>query len=339
MRALFLDVGHGSCTILITDNYEAVLVDCGRRSKEVITALDRYRVKRIRLLCLTHSDIDHTGGAAGVLHEYCGRIDKILVPMDKRLNETSFCKKLSAQIKDGLVEENSVLAMVLEARPRVVLRGRHDRSCIQLLAPNAAHKVLSKTPNGMSGVIEIKVGRSRAVLCGDSTIHQWKTIASSWGSAEGVDIVAVSHHGGSMGADEGELAWLYSGVLRPRYAVVSVGTSNDHGHPREDVVHALRESGAHVLCTQITDKCCDSIHNVSRTAVKNTEPGRANAALVERPSRGRHVACAGTIVADLSKEGMVVHRRHQHRAFVDSLHEASAVKPLCRASREQAHVR
>jgi competence protein ComEC len=59
-----------------------------------------------------------------------------------------------------------------------------------------------------------------------------------------VEVLKIAHHGS---ADDGLVDELRT--LRPRVAVISVGAENDYGHPRAEILTALRAQRAAVYRT------------------------------------------------------------------------------------------
>ena len=61
---------------------------------------------------------------------------------------------------------------------------------------------------------------------------------------ETVDVLKVSHHGSKDGTSEELL-----NILKPRLAVISVGSKNKFGHPTKEVLDRLKENGIEVKRT------------------------------------------------------------------------------------------
>jgi hypothetical protein len=173
------------------------------------------------------------------------------------------------------------------------------------------------------------------------------------------DILAVPHHGGvispghaarslrgGMAADGGstvqeDLDWLSKRAIHADYAVISVGTNNAYGHPRAEVVDAVRggipksRNQVLVLCTQITKRCCNAV------MLGRIRPGVLHPlfpALCDAGSgRGRKddrggIACAGTVVAEIGENHVNITRLNDHQHGVDALKKLDGATPLCRES-------
>lgn len=145
-------------------------------------------------------------------------------------------------------------------------------------------------------------------------------------------VLAVPHHAGRAHATPEELTWLFDEALAADVAVISVGTSNTHGHPRQDVIQALTAAGTKVLCTQITRRCNDDLESVRPGVLRPLRyPGKSSP-IRELTGGGnsRNVACAGTVCVTLTAAGIEVDRLAEHQLAVDRLATAGPRCPLCR---------
>ncbi|MDD3002538.1 MAG: MBL fold metallo-hydrolase [Candidatus Shapirobacteria bacterium] len=61
-----------------------------------------------------------------------------------------------------------------------------------------------------------------------------------------IDILKVSHHGSKNGTSEELLK-----ILKPKMAIISVGTKNRFGHPTKEVLKRLREKGIKIWRTDL----------------------------------------------------------------------------------------
>ena len=129
-----------------------------------------------------------------------------------------------------------------------------------------------------------------------------------------------------MGADEAGLRWLFGQTIIPQVALISVGSANTKGHPRPEVIRALKEAGARILCTQITPQCHDELKAYGQVSLNlNLRLHQALSPDSLQAKRSKHVACAGTIVADLLDGLVRFGIAAQHEALV----RQKVKTPLC----------
>ncbi|MEA1962604.1 MAG: Ada metal-binding domain-containing protein [Bacillota bacterium] len=97
--------------------------------------------------------------------------------------------------------------------------------------------------NNYSAVLRIEYGRTAYLFTGDAEDVSEKEMLSSGLTLES-DLLKVGHHGSSSSSMDSFLQ-----AVQPKYAVISVGTDNDYGHPAATTIKNLRAVGAQVYRT------------------------------------------------------------------------------------------
>ncbi|MBP3956366.1 MBL fold metallo-hydrolase [Gemmata sp. G18] len=341
MEVYFLDVGQGTCNVILLGNRRAIVIDTGRRAAELQRLLHHLSVDTLACLVLSHLDADHVGGAPAILTAFRNRIETICYPNDHRTVTTPVWHAIHSEIRGGYLTEQQLVRLECEGAPKTVWSSRGRVSAeLKLFSPTFGQNQLAiraRDSNVASGVLVLKVGNHRVVFPGDSSLDQWHAIRDLRGSALPCDAIAVPHHAGTMWPSHwddatirGELQWLYTHAVCPKHAIVSVGTSNDEGHPRKEVIEELRGSGAIVICTQITKQCCKSTEKRRPALIPLILPGRS-AVVKSRTTAGnsKDVGCAGTVVADITPTGFTIRRLTQHQNAVQVLATQPRCSPLC----------
>jgi competence protein ComEC len=343
MEAYFLDVGQGMSNVILVGAGRALVIDTGRRASDLLQLLHHLKVVELPILALSHLDDDHAGGAPGILTEFRKRIGKICYPNDHRVRETPFWKKLWSEVNGGHLGSDQLVRLEYEKQPKAVWRSPTLKAELKLFSPTFGQNQVAMAKadtNATSGVLVLKVGDNRRIVFpGDSSLEQWQEIRKQRGSSLLCDIASVPHHAGLIWPSHwtdararAELKWLYTDAMRPRYAIVSVGTSNTDLHPRPEVMDTLRQLGIKILCTQITGQCYPSLEDLRPGVLPLLLPGRARAApTLTASGNSRDVACAGTIVAVISPTRVSVRRFAQHQSGVDAIQKKSGRQPLCRS--------
>jgi competence protein ComEC len=219
LRISFLDVGQGD-GILLQVPEGAVLVDQGPPEARVGDVVRDLGVRRIDLLVLTHPQRDHIGGAADVLRE-----TRVVAVLDPRQPNPSPYEDEALDV----AADRSV--RVLAAR--VGQRYRVGRLTLRVVWPDGPG-LPGQDPNEHPIVLLATYGSVDALLTADAESGVTGRLP-----LPPVEILKVAHHGS---ADDGLPALLER--LRPRVAVISVGTGNDYGHPAPSTLAALSDAAS-----------------------------------------------------------------------------------------------
>ena len=336
MEVNFLDVGQGSANFVLLGDQRALVIDCGPVCKNVLLrALKACHVEYLDRLMLSHSHADHSNGGVALLNEYAGRIGKIGLLCDPALRGSNFFARLKWLIENGRIDRSQIdhLQPSSDGAPYYL----HPETGVQvdIYSPDHYQNLLgnqANNPNQTSTVVAVERAGRRVVFGGDSTIDQWRAIYASRGQVD-CDIVTVPHHGGDMKDGGDDLAWLYDTAIKSELAIVSVGSANRHKHPREEVISSVRKSGCEVMCTQVTPKCCDDLNTLLPAVIGSLPP--SGASTPERTFTGAgkkrrcsNVACAGTIAAEITDEGVEIRGLAAHRRGIERL-ISSGSEPLC----------
>jgi competence protein ComEC len=227
LRLTVLDVGQGDA-ILLQVPEGAVLVDEGPPEADVADRLDGLGVDRLTALVLTHPERDHVGGAADVLERV--PVEAILDPRIPAEGEDE-TRALAAARERGVP--------VLTARAGEEFRIGALR--LRVLWPDR-DPLAGGNPNDSAIVLLASYGTVDVLLTADA--EGAVTVPIRPPPAE---ILKVAHHG----SDDPRLPELLE-LVRPRIAVVSVGSDNDYGHPTPATMAAL--AGAPGLAVYRTDE-------------------------------------------------------------------------------------
>lgn len=336
MEVFFLDVAQGTCQIILLGGRRAIVLDCGvPNDRLVLQILRRLGIEHLDRLIVSHSHSDHIGGAVSVLGEYQDRIERICFVQDDLFLQSSFWRRISELLRAGTLTSQHLIRLESTNEPQLVWSDDSRLARLRTFSPSAAENLLAQAAgqqNPTSAVIFLDVGDQRIIFAADSEVNQWREIRQRSGRRMACGVLAVPHHAGRTHNSPEDLAWLFDEALSADVAVISVGTSNTHGHPRQDVVTALTARGAIVLCTQITRRCHNNLE-VLRPAVLRPVLHLGRSAPTRDVTKGgnsRNVACAGTVRVSLSAAGIEVERLAVHQQAVDQLAVAGPVCPLCR---------
>lgn len=348
----FLDVGQGCANIILLGGGRAIVIDSGPKGASVPLRLLRRHVQTIEALVISHNDADHDGGAARILQAFPRAIERIYYLTDRPVRQIrTYCVVKREREAGNLLRDPERI----EAKDRPQRLYGHDTRDIEVaviyptfLDSQRAEEAGPRRPNTSSAIISLRCGPRRIVFSGDATIEAWTSVASRMGRQEPLscDVLTVSHHGGRIstrrhGETEdsfevrhaNDVRRLYSAIIRPSVGVVSVGTSNRFGnavHPLPATIHVLRELGIRVMCTQITPRCCEDLEAIRPGIIQPRWPSQSShERRTTRSGRSKDVACAGTIVAEIRPDSVVVSAVEQHAQALAEAGRLGRAKPLC----------
>jgi competence protein ComEC len=239
LHVTFVDVGQGDAAVVQLPHGSTVVVDAGGLGgsasfdvgeRVIAPVLRALGVSRLAALVLTHGDADHIGGAPSLLDEFLPLDiwEGIPVPPFEPL-ATLRGSAFEHRLRWSNVQTND--AVLLGGVSLVV---RH---------PPPADWERQRVRNDDSVVIELRWREVSVVFAGDIGQETEERIAGSF-EPSALRVVKVPHHGSLTSS-----SWDFVRALTPRVAVVSVGRSNNFGHPAPAVLQRYRDIGADVFRT------------------------------------------------------------------------------------------
>lgn len=227
LRARFVDVGHGDCTLL-TSAGKAMLIDTGGENawEAVTDALEAEKVEAIDDLVLTHPHADHIGNARRILERYA--VKRVILPQIEYATDTynrllAYLEKTETPRLYPVVGEGVALG---ETR-------------VSVYAP---HPVAYANENDWSIVLKVEYGGRSLLLCADAQAQSGADmLANQKALPLDADILRVGHHGSDTSS-----TFAFVSAVAPKYAVVSCDGGDDLS---TDVAMTLMECGARDIFT------------------------------------------------------------------------------------------
>ena len=228
-RLTVLDVGQGLAVVVRTASYALVFdagpawsPEAGSGDRIVAPFLRGEGVRRVDALFLSHDDLDHVGGAPGLLASVpMSTVYASLpgaLPAPAAMEGAQRCVAGMAWTVDGVRFE------VLHPDPEFLLRASvrdNDRSC----------------------VLRVVTAHGRALLAADVEKGAEARMVRA-GAPLAAEVLVVPHHGSGTSSMPGFVA-----AVAPRIAIVSAGWRNRFGHPKAEVVARYHAAGARLLRT------------------------------------------------------------------------------------------
>ena len=225
----YLDVGQGNAAVIACEGYY-LMIDGGpsNASSYVYSFLQSHHIDHIDYMVCTHPDEDHVGGLSGALNYASVGV--------------VFCTK-SAYPSDPF---NDFIRYLEKQNNHVIVPDAGDTfslgsAKVEILGPSRGKSNSGNT----SIVLRVTYGKTSFLFVGDSEDKDEQALIASKAVLKS-DVLCVGHHGSDTSTTSAFLK-----KVAPKYAVISVGLDNQHGHPSETVLSRLKKNKTIVYRTDL----------------------------------------------------------------------------------------
>ncbi|MCH5187664.1 MAG: MBL fold metallo-hydrolase [Oscillospiraceae bacterium] len=299
----FIDVGQADCALVICEG-RAMLIDGGNYtdSSLIYSYLRDMGIRYLDCVIATHPHEDHIGGISGAL---CfADAGECFSPMAE--TDNSFFDKLTRKL-----DEKGIPLTVPSPGDGFSLGG----ASVTFLGPME----ITNDDNDNSLVLRLVYHDVSFLFTGDAGEKAEKRILDSGRSIEST-VLKVGHHGSRDSS-----SYQFLRAVNPAYAVISVEDNSRHGHPHEETLSRLYDSGAAVYRT---DKNGTVVFRSDGYAlIVNAEKGDATEAAADSAETDPAETAEPMYIGNISSQ--VYHRPNchslpseQNRVYLYSLEEA-----------------
>lgn len=228
MKVHFIDVGQGDA-ILAESGGQYLLIDAGENTQgdAVCSYLRSLGVSRLDYIICTHPHSDHIGGMDTVISSFDAGI--IIMP-DVIETTRTFEAVLDAISAKGLTITKAAVGTSYAL----------GSGSFRIIAPNGSGY---DDINDYSVGIRLTNGSNSFLLAGDAEALSEREMLES-GTSLSADVLKLGHHGSSYSSSDDFLD-----AVDPSYAVISVGTGNQYGHPSSEILASVSERDIQIFRT------------------------------------------------------------------------------------------
>ncbi len=223
----FMDVGQADCCLIKSDG-EYMLIDGGNNDDAdmIIEYLKSNDIGQLKYVVATHPHEDHIGGLDDVLYEV--DVDTVIIP-DCDHSATNGENLLKA------IKHNGSKTVYAKIGDKYTM----GKGSFEVLGP----VFITEDMNANSICLRFDYGKASALFTGDAERNEESAMINR-NLLSDIDILKVGHHGSSEGS-----SYNFLRTTMPEYAVISCGKDNSYGHPHDEAVSRLEDSGATIYRT------------------------------------------------------------------------------------------
>ncbi|MDE6968087.1 MAG: MBL fold metallo-hydrolase, partial [Clostridia bacterium] len=300
----FIDVGQGDCIIIQLPDGKNAIIDAGGDAKNttgqkceqrILENIEGLSIKTFEYMFLTHSDADHVDYMDTVLERY--DVKNIYRPAfnstlerDKGINpqygviETVTYNNFVKAVQNEQAEIGAKVEFNI-GKKEIVGEGYRfdiygvDEEWYRKDKVGTGSGIDAKEKNKVSPMVllsyKTEQDTRRVMFTGDSEGKGGnggeELFLNKYNDNIDIDLLKVGHHGSASSASEEFLQ-----RLDPEYAVISVGVTNNHGHPNLSCLNRLESykdgNGQNGIVVYMTKYSGDIIFRVNKQGVMSFHP-------------------------------------------------------------------
>lgn len=227
LNILFFDVGQADSELIIYDN-KTMLIDAGntKDGEKIVNAIKTLGISKLDYVIGTHVHEDHIGGMSFIIDNF--EIGEFYLPYNTQTTSSYYKNLLKSLANKNLSINETVIGDKIELSNIIceVMSVRNDEP---------------ENANESSIVLELTYGNKKYLFMGDAETKNEEE--RTWND---VDVLKVGHHGSNTSSSINFL-----NQVSPEIAIISVGTENSYGLPKEKIIDRLKKIGTEIYRTDL----------------------------------------------------------------------------------------
>lgn len=234
----FIDVGQGDCSLILTPKHKSILIDGGNNidfdngQKTILPILINKHIKQIDYLIISHFDSDHVGGLFTILKEY--KVKQVIISKQAQYSDNF---KLFMQI----INSTQIQTTIVDKGTKIDVE---NNIYIDFLWPDESNMIDENCLNNNSIVCKLYFGKTSILFTGDIEKEAEQQLIQQVSKNLESTILKVAHHGSNSSTISD-----FVKAVSPKIAVIGVGENNKFGHPNNEIISRLENSGAKIFRT------------------------------------------------------------------------------------------
>jgi len=229
----FIDVGQGSCTLIMSDIY-SVLIDSGdlETSAKVVNYLNAQNITRLDYLIVTHPHSDHIGAMAELIDNFS--VEEVIMPKipEEYIPTNVVYMQFLKSIKD-----NNIKCLMPEL-PKIL---DLNMSSLQIFPPREKYENL----NNYSIVSKLTHNENTFLFMGDAEKEVEQNLLKQNINLNS-KVLLAGHHGSNTSSNKDFLE-----KVDPQLCVISCGADNGYNHPSADTISRLNKYTNYIFRTDL----------------------------------------------------------------------------------------
>jgi competence protein ComEC len=264
LKVHYIDVGQGDSEFIELPNGQCMLIDAGvpDQGSTVVNYIKKLGHNKIDYLIATHPHNDHIGGMTDVINNFS--IGNFYMP------HTSSSDTPTTKVYEKLLSALSSKNISVHTAKAGVSIIKYGNLSANLIAPCGTNY---GDLNQYSAVMMLQYGNNKFLFMGDAGNVSEDQITADIKA----DVLKVGHHGSKTATSQSFL-----NKVKPKYAVIEVGSGNSYGHPTAQTLNRLQAIETTIYRT---DECGTIIFtsdgnvitiNKSASSIKENAPNKSN---------------------------------------------------------------